>query len=69
MISCWTATGPGRAWGSDPGTVLTIMEGSAVEGRFRGLAEGSVLNADGHLFRVSYKHGSVTLTVVRAPRH
>ena len=51
------------------GTVLTIMEGSAVEGRFRGLAEGSVLNADGHRFRVSYKHGRVTLTVVRAPRH
>jgi hypothetical protein len=50
------------------GTVLTIMEGSAVEGTFRGLAEGAVTNADGYRFRVSYEDGSVTLTVVRAPR-
>ena len=49
------------------GTVLTIMDGSAIEGRFRGLAEGDVLNADGYRFRVSYKNGSVTLTVVRVP--
>jgi autotransporter-associated beta strand protein len=49
------------------GTVLTIMDASAVVGGFRGLAEGTVLNADGYRFRISYENGSVTLTVVRAP--
>ena len=51
------------------GTVLTIMDGSAIHGRFRGLAEGAVLNADGYRFKVSYKNSSLTLTVDRAPRH
>ncbi len=50
------------------GTVMTIIDASAIEGTFRGLAEGDVLNADGYRFRVSYEDGSVTLTVVRAPR-
>ena len=47
------------------GTALTIMSGRSVSGTFHGLPEGSVLHADGHLFRVSYKHNSVTLTVLR----
>jgi len=34
---------------------------------FRGLAEGSVLNADGNQLKFSYQNNSVTLTVVRAP--
>ncbi len=51
------------------GTELTIMEGSAIQGSFRGLDEGDFLNADGYRFRVSYEHSSVTLTVVREPRH
>ncbi|MGH8868946.1 MAG: S8 family peptidase [Actinomycetes bacterium] len=45
------------------GTELTIMQGSAIKGTFRGLAEGAVLNADGYRFRVSYENSSVTLTV------
>ncbi|HEV7931733.1 MAG TPA: S8 family serine peptidase [Actinomadura sp.] len=47
------------------GTVLTIMSGRSISGRFDGLAEGEVLNAKGHKFRVSYKNNSVTLTVIR----
>ncbi|MEV4794586.1 S8 family serine peptidase [Asanoa sp. NPDC049475] len=48
-----------------PGTVLTIMRGDTIKGRFHSLPEGRVLNAGRHLFRVSYRHGDVTLTVVR----
>jgi subtilase-type serine protease len=48
-----------------PGTVLTIMSGRSISGRFHALAEGGVLHADGHQFRVSYKNNSVTLTVMR----
>ena len=51
------------------GTTLTIMSGDSLEGTFRGLAEGAALSADGHKFKVSYEDDSVTLTVVRAPRH
>ena len=51
------------------GTTLTIMSGESLEGTFRGLAEGAALSADGHKFKVSYEDDSVTLTVVRAPRH
>ena len=47
------------------GAVLTIMSGGSVSGTFDGLDEGDVVRADGHLFRVSYKNNSVTLTVVR----
>src|SRR5262249_12014240 len=48
-----------------PGTVLTIMSGRSVSGTFHGLPERSVVHADGHGFRVSYKNHSVTLTVLR----
>jgi subtilase-type serine protease len=41
------------------------MSGRSISGRFHALAEGGVLHADGHQFRVSYKNNSVTLTVVR----
>jgi autotransporter-associated beta strand protein len=47
------------------GAVLTIMTGRSVRGRFDGLPEGRVVRAGGHLFRVSYRGGSVTLTVMR----
>ena len=47
------------------GAVLTIMRGRSISGRFRALPEGRVLRAGGHLFKVSYRHGSVTLTVKR----
>jgi autotransporter-associated beta strand protein len=47
------------------GTVLTIMSGRSISGRFDALPEGSVVHADGHQFRVSYKNNSVTLTVLR----
>ena len=47
------------------GTVLTIMSGRSISGRFHALPEGRVVRAGGHLFRVSYRHRSVTLTVVR----
>jgi autotransporter-associated beta strand protein len=46
------------------GTVLTIMSGTSISGHFHKVPEGSVLRADGNLFRVSYKNDSVTLTVM-----
>ncbi|MGY0002348.1 S8 family serine peptidase [Micromonospora sp. I033] len=49
-----------------PGTVLTMMSGSSISGGFHALPENRVLNAGGHLFRVSYQNNSVTLTVLRA---
>lgn len=48
-----------------PGTVLTIMSGDSIKGNFRSLPEGRVLNAGRQLFKVSYRDGDVTLTVVR----
>jgi hypothetical protein len=40
--------------------------GSSVDGAFHKLPQGRVLLAGGHLFKVSYEDGSVTLTVLRA---
>ena len=48
-----------------PGTVLTIMSGTSISGQFQGVAEGDVVRANGHQFRVSYENNSVTLTVIR----
>jgi subtilase-type serine protease len=48
-----------------PGTVLTIASGDSIQGNFHSLPERRILNADGHLFRVSYEGGDMTLTVVR----
>jgi autotransporter-associated beta strand protein len=48
-----------------PGTVLTIMSGRSITGTFDGLAEGDVVRANGHRFKVSYQNNSVTLTVLR----
>ena len=45
-----------------PGTALTIMRGKKVVGTFDGLPEGSMLDAGGHRFRISYRNNSVTLT-------
>jgi autotransporter-associated beta strand protein len=47
-----------------PGTVLTIMRGRSISGRFDGLPEGGVLLAGRHVFRISYRDNSVTLTVI-----
>ena len=47
-----------------PGTVLTIMSGQSVSGRFHGLPEGKVLHKGRDRFRISYQDNSVTLTVV-----
>jgi autotransporter-associated beta strand protein len=47
------------------GTVVTIMSGRSISGTFRALPEGGVAHAHGHLFRVSYRNNSVTLTVLR----
>jgi subtilase-type serine protease len=52
-----------------PGTVLTIMSGRSISGRFDSLPEGRVLLAGGHLFRVSYRDNRVTLTVMRVMPH
>jgi subtilase-type serine protease len=49
-----------------PGTVLTIMSGKSISGSFHRLPERAVLLAGGHLFRVSYKTNTVTLTVMNA---
>jgi autotransporter-associated beta strand protein len=48
-----------------PGTVLTIMKARSISGQFHGLPEGRAVLAGGHLFRVSYRNSSVTLTVMR----
>ena len=48
------------------GTVLTIMGGGSVTGRFDKLPENRVWQTGGHLFRVSYRPNSVTLTVMHA---
>jgi len=48
-----------------PGTALTIISGRSISGTFRGLAEGGVVTAAGHRFRVSYESNGVTLTVLR----
>jgi autotransporter-associated beta strand protein len=49
-----------------PGTVLTIMRGTSIEGNFHAMPEKRVVNTGGYLFRVSYRNGSVTLTVMHA---
>jgi hypothetical protein len=51
-----------------PATVLTILSGRSITGHFNALRERRVLLAGGHLFRVSYRDNSVTLTVVRRGR-
>ncbi|MFF5182023.1 S8 family serine peptidase [Micromonospora sp. NPDC000316] len=48
-----------------PGTVLTIMSGDSIKGKFHSLPERRVLNVGHHMFRVSYKNGNVTLTAER----
>ena len=48
------------------GTVLTIMGGGSVTGRFDKLPENRVWQTGGHMFRVSYRPNSVTLTVMHA---
>ena len=48
------------------GTVLTIMTGGSVTGRFHKLPENRVWQTGGHLFRVSYRGNSVSLTVMHA---
>jgi autotransporter-associated beta strand protein len=50
------------------GTVLTIMSGRSITGRFHALPEGRVVRAGGQLLRVSYRDSSVTLTVMRGGR-
>jgi subtilase-type serine protease len=47
------------------GTVLTIMSGRSIHGRFHALPEGRVVRAGGYLLRVSYRGNEVTLTVLR----
>ena len=48
------------------GTVLTIMKGRSVSGRFEAMPERRAWLTGGHLFRVSYLNNSVTLTVMHA---
>jgi autotransporter-associated beta strand protein len=48
------------------GTVLTIMGGGSVTGRFDKLPENRVWQTGGYLFRVSYRDNRVTLTVMHA---
>jgi autotransporter-associated beta strand protein len=49
-----------------PGTVLTIMRGTSIEGNFHAMPENRVVNTGGYLFSVSYRNASVTLTVKHA---
>jgi len=46
--------------------VLTIMKGNSITGRFDKLPENRAWQTGGHLFRVSYRNNSVTLTVMHA---
>lgn len=48
------------------GTVLTIMKGGSITGRFDKLPENRAWLTGGHLFRVSYLNNGVTLTVMHA---
>ncbi|MDG9674112.1 S8 family serine peptidase [Micromonospora sp. DH14] len=48
-----------------PGTVITIMSGASIKGNFHSMPERRVLNVGGHMFRVSYKGGAMTLTAER----
>jgi subtilase-type serine protease len=48
------------------GTVLTIMKGASISGRFDKMPENRAWQTGGHLFRVSYVNNSVTLTVMHA---
>ena len=48
------------------GTVLTIMGGRSVTGRFDKLPDNRVWQTGRHLFRVDYRSNSVTLTVMHA---
>jgi subtilase-type serine protease len=48
------------------GTVLTIMTGGSVTGRFDRLPENRAWQTGGYLFRVSYRGNTVTLTVMHA---
>lgn len=48
------------------GAVLTIMTGGSVTGRFDKMPENRAWLTGGHLFRVSYRNNSVTLTVMHA---
>jgi len=48
------------------GTVLTIMTGGSVTGRFDKLPENRAWQTEGYLFRVSYRNNRVTLTVMHA---
>jgi subtilase-type serine protease len=48
------------------GTVLTIMKGGSITGRFDKLPENRAWQTGGHLFKVSYLNNSVTLTVMHA---
>jgi autotransporter-associated beta strand protein len=48
------------------GTVLTIMKGRSVSGKFDEMPERRAWHTGGHLFRVSYLNNSVTLTVMHA---
>ncbi|MFU8850739.1 hypothetical protein ACNAW0_07110 [Micromonospora sp. SL1-18] len=42
------------------------MSGKSIKGALHALPENRVLNVGGHLFRVSYKNNSMTLTVMQA---
>lgn len=46
-----------------PGSVITLIHTSgSLLGTFKGLPEGTVFASGGHLYRISYQSGSVTLT-------
>ena len=49
------------------GTVLTIIKGRSIRGEFDRLRDGRAFKADGHVFRVSYRKRSVTLTIIGRP--
>ena len=68
--AAWEATKVAKGWTNGlprdaSGTVLAIMSGRSITGRFHALPEGRVVRAGGHLFQVSYRHSRVTLTVMR----
>jgi len=46
----------------NPGDVFTLIQASSILGTFAGLPEGTVFNANGHQYRISYQGNQVTVT-------
>ena len=46
----------------NPGDVYTLIEAGSIMGTFAGLPEGTLFNASGRQYRISYQGSKVTIT-------